>query len=605
MDCKLASPFSLSAHSLRYLLRSIIDTGWQVEMELSTSDLTKMQSEYRATIDAVHKKVVAKGGYIWQMVQPSGPFPARMVQGHNWLSKNNQSKATCKNWLRAACVKSAPLSKLPLLHAFSIKGKGQFKELPSVMEDLASFLLTRGDYGWMGHAWGGCTMDFAYPPVLNEDFGEPQTIDCHEIGSSAIFVRNWTKATVSVDCNTLSGNIEMADGRVLSSTEGVDSSESDRRDVASRLAQTRSGGYGGRGFAIPQQHNRVGEPLTKPISGSPNPPPVMWRLPPIDWSAGGVVGPTDEFAVRAFDVVYWQPENKWYLYCDLVLYSNPKCPASFGSEIGVFSADTIDSPWTYHGIAVRKNHSHADEGGLATPTAIVRDGKIFVYFAYEGLPVGAGLRGIGGATATHPLGPFIRTPPVAVAPAGWHRPAGPGGILDDPEVIFWGGRFHLFHSRKHLQPGDFNCSRTPDTPTQSSFWSHCVEWRTSIDGITWERKGVLDAEGMSETMSARVYPNDELVLMTDGAGMVAFTANASGLMADDASKLGPWTPGLPVNKYAGLNGSFVNVALRVLPIDAERPTHVALGWRPSQTLDSRSVDTCRGAMTFAVFPLHG
>ena len=39
-------------------------------------------------------------------------------------------------------------------------------------------------------------------------------------------------------------------------------------------------------------------------------------------------------------------------------------------------------------------------------------------------------------------------------------------------------------------------------------------------------------------MSARVYPNNELVLMTDGGGMVAFTTNATGLMANDASKLG-------------------------------------------------------------------
>ena len=84
-----------------------------------------------------------------------------------------------------------------------------------------------------------------------------------------------------------------------------------------------------------------------------------------------------------------------------------------------------------------KNHSIADAGGLATPTAIVRNGTVFVYFAYEGLPASEGLRGIGGATSMHPLGPFTRTPPVAAAPRGWHRPSGPGGILDDPEVLWY------------------------------------------------------------------------------------------------------------------------------------------------------------------------
>ena len=32
----------------------------------------------------------------------------------------------------------------------------------------------------------------------------------------------------------------------------------------------------------------------------------------------------------------------------------------------------------------------------------------------------------------------------------------------------------------------------------------------------------------------------------------------------------------------------MNVALRVLPIDAEKPTHVALGWRPPSAPDSSS-----------------
>ena len=33
--------------------------------------------------------------------------------------------------------------------AFSIKAKGAFGELPSLLQDMASFLLTRGDFAWM------------------------------------------------------------------------------------------------------------------------------------------------------------------------------------------------------------------------------------------------------------------------------------------------------------------------------------------------------------------------------------------------------------------------------------------------------------------------
>ena len=149
--------------------------------------------------------------------------------------------------------------------------------------------------------------------------------------------------------------------------------------------------------------------------------------------------------------------------------------------------------------------------------------------------------------------------------------------------------------------GDSNCSLTPDDPTASKHLGNCVEWRTSTDGKVWKRMGVLDAPGMSETMSARVYPeNDTLVIMTDGRGMVAFTVpNASPALATgaDARALGTFSSGVAVNGYSGLNGSFVNVALRVLPIDAAKPTHVAMGWRPQPT------EGCHGGMTFSVFPL--
>ena len=127
---------------------------------------------------------------------------------------------------------------------------------------------------------------------------------------------------------------------------------------------------------------------------------------------------------------------------------------------------------------------------------------------------------------------------------------GPGGILDDPEVLWYGGRFHLFHSRKALQAGDTSCTNhadegsavaalsnntKPAAPT--GLPSHCVEWRTSVDGTNWERRGVLTppatGAAMSETMSAQIYPNNTLVIITDGHGMIAFTTNATGLLGND------------------------------------------------------------------------
>ena len=115
--------------------------GWQEEMELTATDLATMVREYNKTMNEVQKKVLNSGGFINNLLQPSGPFPPHPLPNHSWLSPNNQSKATCTTWLRSACVLEAPLSKLPLMHFFSIKAKGAFGELPSLLQDLASFLL--------------------------------------------------------------------------------------------------------------------------------------------------------------------------------------------------------------------------------------------------------------------------------------------------------------------------------------------------------------------------------------------------------------------------------------------------------------------------------
>lgn len=323
-----------------------------------------------------------------------------------------------------------------------------------------------------------------------------------------------------------------------------------------------------------------------------------WRLPAINWTAGGIVAPTDQYAIRGFDAVFWPDDSKWYIYSDLVLFSNPNCPGSFGSEIGAFSANSLDGQWTYHGIVASKNTSEADAGGLATPTAIVHNGSVLLYFAYEGLPVGGGLRGIGGARASHPLGPFQRMSPVALAPTGWHRPTGPGGILDDPQVMFYSGRFHLFHSRKHVS--DLNCSRSPQQPG-AKVVDHCVEWRTSEDGETWQRRGILSPPSkgvaMMEPMSARIY-GDKLVVITDEwAGMTAFTTEARGLLDDDPADM-VWSAGQVLNNYSGFNSSYASVALRILPTSSPNPTHAALGWYPTP-----KASQCKGGMTFAVYPL--
>ena len=71
-----------------------------------------------------------------------------------------------------------------------------------------------------GHGWQGCGQPLAdagggypFPQEYHTDFGEPQGI-CSQGGgsSSAVFTREYTKATVKMDCNTGKPTITMKQG---------------------------------------------------------------------------------------------------------------------------------------------------------------------------------------------------------------------------------------------------------------------------------------------------------------------------------------------------------------------------------------------------------
>ena len=53
-----------------------------------------------------------------------------------------------------------------------------------------------------GHGWLGCSQPYVFPPALNVDYGEPKGLCAETSAGSGVFVREWTKATVSRDCNT-------------------------------------------------------------------------------------------------------------------------------------------------------------------------------------------------------------------------------------------------------------------------------------------------------------------------------------------------------------------------------------------------------------------
>jgi hypothetical protein len=259
------------------------------------------------------------------------------------------------------------------------------------------------------------------------------------------------------------------------------------------------------------------------------PPAVQWGTTPGRLPNSGPSEPAG-FGIRAIDCLDTWADGRTYCYSDLPLHSNPVCPGSYNSEIGCFSSANGYTNWTFHGIVIHKGQlGSADSGGVATPTALAANGRVYLYFSQEGGPpeykpvtdLPNGPRGIGIGRADHPTGPFTRlATPAAAAPAwpknrSWVHGPHPGGILDDSQVLAYGGKYHLFHSRKLS-------TDTPGCPVSTAGSNPCcVEWRVSTDAETWVRRGVVLArqppcEHMAcEPMSARVY-NGTLVLVTDG-----------------------------------------------------------------------------------------
>lgn len=190
-------------------------------------------------MDRVNSELIARGKFSWQGL---GGGPRGAYQP--WVENK-----TCAADLRRFCVPST--QNRTMFYGFW-PGPAQPQQdpghLPQFAEDLANFLLIRSPYAWIGHGWmgtgpcrGQCNANedhtaytYYYPvravvqsasqcarvsadsdpmfwaaqDALNDDYGEPLGI-CHEIGhnGSGVFRREWSRASVQMDCNTYTPTI--------------------------------------------------------------------------------------------------------------------------------------------------------------------------------------------------------------------------------------------------------------------------------------------------------------------------------------------------------------------------------------------------------------
>ena len=150
---------------------------------------TAMTDAWCATRHRAMETVREQGGWFWQM----------------FSLFSTPTQPQCAATLRAQCAAGASSAfyNATTMHSLS----GDHATLPNFAQDLATFLLLRGPYAWLGFGWSGCNVVTAFPPELLSDIGEPTELCSETAPGSGVFTREWSKASVSMDCNAYVGKV--------------------------------------------------------------------------------------------------------------------------------------------------------------------------------------------------------------------------------------------------------------------------------------------------------------------------------------------------------------------------------------------------------------
>eukprot|EP00035_Acanthoeca_spectabilis_P030665 m.10340 g.10340 ORF g.10340 m.10340 type:complete len:569 (+) comp4307_c0_seq1:82-1788(+) len=182
-----------------------------VDMGLTQQDTDLIVQNHNAVMQRVLDAVVDNGGFAW-------PLLTSRTASLDLKDPRPRCAADLRNW----CT-NGPSSFLnkTLMFEFTRKTFHDAFPLPYIEQDLAQFMLVRGAYGYIGHSWMGCIQPSGYvqgnstkgyerPPALDVDYGEPVDPICSETAAgSGVFTREWTKASVKMDCNSYEGTIIM------------------------------------------------------------------------------------------------------------------------------------------------------------------------------------------------------------------------------------------------------------------------------------------------------------------------------------------------------------------------------------------------------------
>lgn len=165
------------------------------DMGLSASDLAHLTDAYNWVMEQAFAAILARGKFTWNQF---------WNYGSAWIDCPDPmvTQSNCAADIRALCDPTSLSQTVAMLYAFSPGCHGSTSNITDVEADVANFLLVRGPHAWLGHGWSGCSKVYEWPKILDADFGEPMGLCKETSAGSGIFTREWTKATIKMDCNS-------------------------------------------------------------------------------------------------------------------------------------------------------------------------------------------------------------------------------------------------------------------------------------------------------------------------------------------------------------------------------------------------------------------
>lgn len=177
---------------------------WKADTGFSDADTRTMIAAFQWVADKTYSTFIERGKFAWNQFLNNNELPTGTGDcPHPWVTPGS-----CAANLREYCNASGPLHTRAMMYGLSGAGDKDmvynWTTISDLAQDVANFLLVRGDHAYLACGWAPCADKIGWNTTLfDADYGEPVDEICHESATnSSVFVREYSKATVQMDCTT-------------------------------------------------------------------------------------------------------------------------------------------------------------------------------------------------------------------------------------------------------------------------------------------------------------------------------------------------------------------------------------------------------------------